>query len=270
MLIVGFDSTLQFRQFSCQLLVRPEHFPQLHEGAYDINTDLNRSRSIEDAGHHHGSVLGKGIGQSWGKLEGLEVVAICDHLGFLLVRQLKHEIGGKAVPVAIHLLVQAPGAYPVEPGEVGIQHYFLTANQQDAGFKARELENADSKFKNRTSPEPEVKRAGRPDAAAGAMPIPTIPFPKRKLRYTEHMATIDIANLSIEERLRLLDELWESLSRTAEAIPLTSAQRTELDRRLDEVEREGPAGIPWEDVLRRIRAAPCDRIAPPPRRGGGC
>ena len=26
------------------------------------------------------------------------------------------------------------------------------------------------------------------------------------------MATIDIANLSLEERLRLLDELWESLS----------------------------------------------------------
>ncbi len=85
------------------------------------------------------------------------------------------------------------------------------------------------------------------------MPIPTVPFPKHKLRYTKHMATIDIANLSIEERLRLLDELWESLSRTAGAIPLTSAQRAELDRRLDELEREGPVGIPWEDVLRRIR-----------------
>ena len=38
-----------------------------------------------------------------------------------------------------------------------------------------------------------------------------------------------------------------------EAIPLTSAQREELDRRLDELESEGPVGIPWEDVLRRIR-----------------
>jgi putative addiction module component (TIGR02574 family) len=73
------------------------------------------------------------------------------------------------------------------------------------------------------------------------------------LRYAEHMATIDIANLSLEERLRLLDELWESLSQSAEAIPLTSAQRGELDRRLEELEREGPASIPWEDVLRQIR-----------------
>ncbi len=67
------------------------------------------------------------------------------------------------------------------------------------------------------------------------------------------MATIDIASLSLEERLRLLDELWESLSWTPEAIPLTSAQREELDRRLDEVDREGPSGIPWEEVLRRIQ-----------------
>ena len=55
---------------------------------------------------------------------------------------------------------------------------------------------------------------------------------------------IDIAGLSSEERLQLLEELWESLSATPEAIPLTSAQREELDRRLDELDREGPIGIP--------------------------
>ena len=73
------------------------------------------------------------------------------------------------------------------------------------------------------------------------------------MRYTNPMATIDIASLSFEERLRLLDELWESLSRTPESIPLTEAQREELDRRLDELEREGPLGIPWDEVLGRIR-----------------
>ena len=68
------------------------------------------------------------------------------------------------------------------------------------------------------------------------------------------MGTIDIANLSAEERLRLLEELWDSLSATPEAIPLTSPQREELDRRLDELDRDGPVGIPWEEVLRRIRS----------------
>jgi len=68
------------------------------------------------------------------------------------------------------------------------------------------------------------------------------------------VGTIDIAGLSSEERLRLLDELWESLSATPEAIPLTTAQREELDRRLDELDREGPSGTPWEEALHRIRS----------------
>jgi putative addiction module component (TIGR02574 family) len=65
---------------------------------------------------------------------------------------------------------------------------------------------------------------------------------------------IDIATLSQEERLRLLEQLWDSLSSTPEAIPLTDAQREELDRRLDELEREGPTGIPADDVLNRLRS----------------
>lgn len=73
------------------------------------------------------------------------------------------------------------------------------------------------------------------------------------MRYNRRMASIDIASLSFEERLRLLDELWESLARTPETVPLTEAQREELDRRLNEVDREGPVGIPWDEVLGRIR-----------------
>jgi putative addiction module component (TIGR02574 family) len=65
--------------------------------------------------------------------------------------------------------------------------------------------------------------------------------------------TVDIAALTPEERLSLLEQLWDSLTATPEAIPLTEAQRDELDRRLDDLEVDGPVGIPWEDVLSRIR-----------------
>ena len=67
------------------------------------------------------------------------------------------------------------------------------------------------------------------------------------------MGTIDIASLSSEERLALLEEIWESLSKTPEAVPLTATQREELDRRLDELDRDGPTGIRWDDVMKRIR-----------------
>ena len=68
------------------------------------------------------------------------------------------------------------------------------------------------------------------------------------------MAVIDIAALSLEERLQLLEELWDSLCETPETLPLTDAQREELDRRIDDLKREGPTGIPWEEVLTRIRS----------------
>jgi len=67
-------------------------------------------------------------------------------------------------------------------------------------------------------------------------------------------AMIDITTLSREQQLQLLEKLWDSLASIPEAIPLTDPQREELDRRLDELERDGPAGIPAEEVLGRLHA----------------
>jgi putative addiction module component (TIGR02574 family) len=68
------------------------------------------------------------------------------------------------------------------------------------------------------------------------------------------MPALDITALTPEERLSLLEQLWDSLSTEPEAVPLTQAQRTELDRRLDDLDLEGPVGIPWDEVLSRIRS----------------
>jgi putative addiction module component (TIGR02574 family) len=65
---------------------------------------------------------------------------------------------------------------------------------------------------------------------------------------------LNINDLSPEERLRLIEELWDSLDETPEAIPLTNAQREELDWRLDDLERSGPEGIPWDQILQQIRS----------------
>ena len=61
---------------------------------------------------------------------------------------------------------------------------------------------------------------------------------------------IDIDRLSPEQRLRLLEQIWDSLS--DDDVPLTRAQREELGRRLDDLEREGPRGILWDEVLDRL------------------
>ena len=68
------------------------------------------------------------------------------------------------------------------------------------------------------------------------------------------MPSFNVDDLSPDEKLRLLEELWDSLSATPDAIPLTGAQCKELDRRLDELDRDGPNGIPWDEVLREIES----------------
>ena len=61
----------------------------------------------------------------------------------------------------------------------------------------------------------------------------------------------NIEGLSPEQRLKLIDHLWDILG--DEDMPLHAAQRDELDRRLDDMERGEVTGIPWEDVLKRLR-----------------
>lgn len=66
------------------------------------------------------------------------------------------------------------------------------------------------------------------------------------------MATLDISGLTREERLALLEELWESLSADRESLPLSAAHKAELDRRVAELDRNGPSGIPWEQAREQI------------------
>ena len=78
---------------------------------------------------------------------------------------------------------------------------------------------------------------------------------KRRRCQTPVMAKleIDINKLSAEERLDLIEELWDSLSADPSKIPLTDAQAKELDRRLAEMDQDESLGIPWETVLAHIR-----------------
>jgi putative addiction module component (TIGR02574 family) len=64
---------------------------------------------------------------------------------------------------------------------------------------------------------------------------------------------LDVEKLTHDEQLDLLEKVWEQLSARRDALPLTAAQRAELDRRLDDLERDGPVGIPWDEVARRIQ-----------------
>jgi len=64
---------------------------------------------------------------------------------------------------------------------------------------------------------------------------------------------IDIQKMTPEERLRLIEDLWESFRAKPADLPLLPAHRAELDQRLDEIDGGNSETIPWEDVKRRLR-----------------
>jgi putative addiction module component (TIGR02574 family) len=57
----------------------------------------------------------------------------------------------------------------------------------------------------------------------------------------------------VEDRLRLIEEVWDSLEAAPEAAALTEAQRLDLQRRLDAYRDNPKAGSPWEEVKARLR-----------------
>jgi putative addiction module component (TIGR02574 family) len=70
--------------------------------------------------------------------------------------------------------------------------------------------------------------------------------------------TLRIDSLSADERLELLERIWESLSERASDVPITDDQKTELDRRALSLQRDlkdgKPLGVPWDEVMRQLRA----------------
>ncbi len=62
----------------------------------------------------------------------------------------------------------------------------------------------------------------------------------------------DVLQLSVAERIRLAEDIWESIAAAPEPLELTGEQRAELDRRLDDYHQHPNDGTPWEIVKKRI------------------
>jgi putative addiction module component (TIGR02574 family) len=62
----------------------------------------------------------------------------------------------------------------------------------------------------------------------------------------------DVLELPVSERLKLVEAIWDSIADAPKALELSDAQRSELDRRLEEYERNPSTGSPWSEVKARI------------------
>jgi len=65
-----------------------------------------------------------------------------------------------------------------------------------------------------------------------------------------------IANLStlpLLERIKIVEDLWDSIAADQVVLPLTDEQRFELDRRLDEYDSDGIKGRIANEAIADIR-----------------
>lgn len=60
--------------------------------------------------------------------------------------------------------------------------------------------------------------------------------------------SLGIDRLPVEERLILVEEIWDSIAADSAAVPLTDAQRTELQKRIEEDDANPDDVTPWEQV----------------------
>lgn len=62
----------------------------------------------------------------------------------------------------------------------------------------------------------------------------------------------EVFALSVEKKLELLGELWDSIAASPQDIPVPEWQIDELDRRKHEYERNPEIGLSWDVVKQQI------------------
>jgi len=62
-----------------------------------------------------------------------------------------------------------------------------------------------------------------------------------------------VFDLSPAEKLQLVEDLWDDLAATSEAVPVHDWQKKELARRKGNLLQNPSSGLSWEEVKRRVR-----------------
>ena len=63
----------------------------------------------------------------------------------------------------------------------------------------------------------------------------------------------DILNLSVAERILLVEDIWDSVAEVPEAVELSEPDKAELNERLALYHQNPEAGSPWGLVKERIK-----------------
>ena len=63
----------------------------------------------------------------------------------------------------------------------------------------------------------------------------------------------DILELPVQERIQLVEMIWESIAACPQAIEVSPELKTDLDARLADFERNPEAGYSWDQVKAHLK-----------------
>jgi putative addiction module component (TIGR02574 family) len=101
----------------------------------------------------------------------------------------------------------------------------------------------------RSPPEPELNPS--PACPAVSVAVELLGRYPERMSQTGQLGPYE--ELSVAERIELLQQLWDEIAESPDEIELTAAQRAELDRRLEDYHRDPEAGISWEALRASLR-----------------
>lgn len=62
----------------------------------------------------------------------------------------------------------------------------------------------------------------------------------------------ELIQLSVTERIQLIEDIWDTIAAHPQDVGLSEAQRNELDRRLADYQQNPKTGATWQEVQQRI------------------
>jgi len=72
----------------------------------------------------------------------------------------------------------------------------------------------------------------------------------------------DTLELSIPERIQLVEDIWDTITAKVSSIELTDEEKSIIDTRLEKYHQNLESGSLWEDVYKRIVSLP-ECLTPP-------
>ncbi len=63
---------------------------------------------------------------------------------------------------------------------------------------------------------------------------------------------VEIFELSVAEKIQIVEDIWDSIGSAPDQLPLSEAEKLELDKRLESYEQNPNEGIEWETLKKNL------------------